>query len=660
MIYLTQLTSRKFSFTLQCPSKCSKAAKELLVRQIIVSHSAHASQQWLPDPQLPVMYTREDWLRGRAWTSTSTGLTSVDESDEITVHYQGFNVQPAITRKETVASTATTANLQFPGTLVCVLTHPATHRMPLVDDTQWYKYSEKKNRFPRFHKRWKDVKTQIRWRLDTSHGEQLLAARQQTWHRHDPVTADALCRSSFASTWALTGTAFSNEQLFHYRLKIGGFNRYRRDSSSNPTCPLNNCHQEEEDTLAHIFWTCGMARRMWRAVLQLWTHELLGNENLHEFQAPVFAGKPPRAPVAILPWLLHHVHQIRPDHRLALERVWSCICTTTLRQLWRFRCEECFQDTSRSIFEKIGITIKRVQDNLQVLEALARTKRNHDEITIYSLAHKYMEDPQLTRECRFYTEADRRERPTRLHYDGGDFAARERRMAACVDRVRLLGAHGTNNVAEYEALLLELMTNKQRRNKSLTIIGDSNLIKTQVLGLVAVRTKTLMTQFTRARDLLKRLRHYQIHHTFRTHNKVADFLANVAMDQRDSSKDDIGVIPTLADLEGKLLPLHAQDLLFDPDTAATRTLPSGSASTAEAPSSRRHPPTGGAELRALSRGRLGPWKREARRQGLWVILAGFQVLICCSSSCVVAKKKILLVSADTSIQHGYMFIRYVI
>lgn len=86
---------------------------------------------------------------------------------------------------------------------------------------------------------------------------------------------------------------------------------------------------------------------------------------------------------------------MRADHGVVLQLVWGCICTTAFQQLWRFRREEYFQDGKRSIL-KIGITIKRVQDNLQDIEALEGSSRSHDKIAIIVLAHQYMENLQFS------------------------------------------------------------------------------------------------------------------------------------------------------------------------------------------------------------------------------------------------------------------------
>ena len=95
---------------------------------------------------------------------------------------------------------------------------------------------------------------------------------------------------------------------------------------------------------------------------------------------------------------------------------------------------------------------------------------------------------------------------------------------------RFLG-HATNNVAEYEALLAALEYASQRQSKSLKIYSDSELITRQMQGRYRVQSLDLRPLYEHARQLAARLPYFSIQHVPREQNRLADRLANQAMDR---------------------------------------------------------------------------------------------------------------------------------
>jgi ribonuclease HI len=100
-----------------------------------------------------------------------------------------------------------------------------------------------------------------------------------------------------------------------------------------------------------------------------------------------------------------------------------------------------------------------------------------------------------------------------------------------------LGDKATNNEAEHEALLRgarECVRRYDRVPINLTIIGDSEL----VLGQVAGHTRPQQRNTHRATELtqqvLRDIPAATLRHTLRTGNKMADWLANTAMDSRET------------------------------------------------------------------------------------------------------------------------------
>jgi ribonuclease HI len=90
---------------------------------------------------------------------------------------------------------------------------------------------------------------------------------------------------------------------------------------------------------------------------------------------------------------------------------------------------------------------------------------------------------------------------------------------------------GTNNVAEYTALREALKFVLERGISSVEIRSDSELLVKQLKGEYKVRAPHLALLHEECRNLLRRLGWYEIKHVPRAKNKLADQLANEALDE---------------------------------------------------------------------------------------------------------------------------------
>jgi len=96
---------------------------------------------------------------------------------------------------------------------------------------------------------------------------------------------------------------------------------------------------------------------------------------------------------------------------------------------------------------------------------------------------------------------------------------------------RLLGV-ATNNVAEYEAVLLALERAAQLRAESLVLKVDSELVANQLRGTYRVKNAHLQNLYRRARHLMGRFREVRVELVSRNENREADRMANKALDRR--------------------------------------------------------------------------------------------------------------------------------
>ena len=95
---------------------------------------------------------------------------------------------------------------------------------------------------------------------------------------------------------------------------------------------------------------------------------------------------------------------------------------------------------------------------------------------------------------------------------------------------RFLG-HCTNNIAEYQALILGLEEALRRGSTAISIYLDSELIVRQIQGVYRVKNPTLKPLMADVQALLDRFDTWQVAHVPRSENAVADRLANEAIDE---------------------------------------------------------------------------------------------------------------------------------
>jgi ribonuclease HI len=88
----------------------------------------------------------------------------------------------------------------------------------------------------------------------------------------------------------------------------------------------------------------------------------------------------------------------------------------------------------------------------------------------------------------------------------------------------------TNNIAEYEALLMGLEALIALGKKNIRVHSDSELMVRQLNGRYRVRDPKLQTLHGRALSLLREFDRYTILHVRRAANKLADRLANRGID----------------------------------------------------------------------------------------------------------------------------------
>lgn len=91
----------------------------------------------------------------------------------------------------------------------------------------------------------------------------------------------------------------------------------------------------------------------------------------------------------------------------------------------------------------------------------------------------------------------------------------------------------TNNQAEYQAVILGLTEALNLHPETIMIVADSELLVRQLTGVYRVKNEELAKRFLEVRNLETRLgKPVRYRHVPREQNKLADGLANKAMDEK--------------------------------------------------------------------------------------------------------------------------------
>lgn len=98
------------------------------------------------------------------------------------------------------------------------------------------------------------------------------------------------------------------------------------------------------------------------------------------------------------------------------------------------------------------------------------------------------------------------------------------------EKKKFLGK-ATNNVAEYQGLLLALTKSEELGIRRLEIRADSKLLVEQMSGRYKVKSPLLAPLFLKAQNLAQNFESVVYTHVSRDKNREADRLANIAMDE---------------------------------------------------------------------------------------------------------------------------------
>ncbi|WP_051305908.1 ribonuclease HI family protein [Desulfogranum mediterraneum] len=130
--------------------------------------------------------------------------------------------------------------------------------------------------------------------------------------------------------------------------------------------------------------------------------------------------------------------------------------------------------------------------------------------------------------CRLFTDGASRGNPGQA---GAGIVLFDQQGEELLSYAKYLGTC-TNNVAEYQALIIGLEQALAAGCRQLEIFLDSQLIVYQIQGRYRVKNETLKPLYARVLAQLKGLDNWSVAHVPRARNKRADELANLGIDQQ--------------------------------------------------------------------------------------------------------------------------------
>jgi ribonuclease HI len=98
-------------------------------------------------------------------------------------------------------------------------------------------------------------------------------------------------------------------------------------------------------------------------------------------------------------------------------------------------------------------------------------------------------------------------------------------------KTQFVGNNTTNNIAEYNGLIIGLQGAIDLNIKTLFVEGDSKLIINQMNGDFKVNSHSLIDLYARAKELTKHFQYITFNHIDRKFNKRADEICNISVNK---------------------------------------------------------------------------------------------------------------------------------
>lgn len=297
-----------------------------------------------------------------------------------------------------------------------------------------------------------------------------------------------------------------------------------------PHCAI--CHTTE--SIQHIMWTCKIAQQTWMFLLRVWGMQLIDQNTLNKHKSHIWSDSAPVTSSLLKHLLYKETADLENIHEVMIE-LWERITLIGKRSLWAWRNRRVWDNAEANIHiytHELHATVTRELFHLAGHPIPRRA-------TLYQLIHDHH-----TQHINPTGEVIDSNEHYRMFFDGGSRNNPGHAGSGCVIQkwhnnnwLLIWGTavyldHATNNQAELIALLTGLQQTTKQHIRRLTIVGDSQLILNQIENKTKITHQSLRKLHAEVKYHLSQIDHCDFHHTRRSHNKMADSLANLAMDTR--------------------------------------------------------------------------------------------------------------------------------
>ncbi|GMF21501.1 unnamed protein product [Phytophthora fragariaefolia] len=328
--------------------------------------------------------------------------------------------------------------------------------------------------------------------------EALQRVQRKLEQGHEQV-AVALKRLSWTQIQRMEGvTRYQRQNII--KLKLNRLKMWA-GAEQGYGCTVAGCKRDESQGTLHDAWTCKEAEEFWNMFLESWrlgTEEIIGRDQERARAVPyIFGFKMRLIPAWLTKWGRHTKFEQWDLLTKVTQDLWQIGVAVTLTHIWRRNVERVQPDGRK------GQTVREASTGARsgVLEAMARG--NPGPGGSGSVI---------------------------VHVGAEAALARPRWVATTA----LGKATTTNNEAEFIGLHRVLVHAVERDITGIFIVGDSAMILRMMRNRTEPKSLKMRHWYRICRRLADICRVAGWAHHYRRHNKMADWLANVAMDTRRS------------------------------------------------------------------------------------------------------------------------------
>ncbi|KAF1327192.1 Rxlr effector protein, partial [Globisporangium splendens] len=347
-----------------------------------------------------------------------------------------------------------------------------------------------------------------------------------------------------ADLWKQRGCLTPYQMWTTYRISTMQLNLFHPGRIESSACPSNAGCGETKETISHIVWSCKRAQAAWTAFLGRWIGRTLTEQALNLFLPHIASRRAPPGQRSLLRELEKSFGFITPEHSTALQKLWFIVTSSIPVLLWRTRVEivherqhVAIEESTKRVWTACVMQVRAVAHRMRTL------KGEKINATCLSQLLSVLERQDLSRQLEAWATA-------RLYFDGGArgnpgpggsgwalifLNERSNRWELKACGYAYMGPEVTNNWCEYSALKDGLAYSAhylQHYEVKLEVFGDSQMIIAAQNGFASIRQTELQPLAVRVNQIIANFAWISWNHTKREQNKMADLLANVAMNSK--------------------------------------------------------------------------------------------------------------------------------